>query len=328
MIRTVAKTDIFFSSLWGVTCVQTWTYFTRTSNERDAVHFRLLIGFLWALDTFDSVLDVHIIYHYMVTNFMNLGAILSPTWSILIHILMTSFTNFIVRCLFIRRVYRLSYSNYLLCGWLIALSLLEFATGIAIVTKAFSLGTFNEIIGSISALFYLDFAANIVGDGSVALALCYYLVKRKTVFDHTNKIIRTFVVYTVNTGVLVALDATIGMVLYSAMPHNLIFLAFYLLLSKLYLNSYLASINARDHIREHSEGPLSIHLSRITDSRFDSPRDTGADRGRPVSALVVASDTSSQPAEKTKGMDHSSTDEEQGLRPSPRAYPKTLGYAR
>jgi len=32
------------------------------------------------LDTFDSALNIHILYHYMVSNYLNVFALAKPTW--------------------------------------------------------------------------------------------------------------------------------------------------------------------------------------------------------------------------------------------------------
>jgi len=52
------------------------------------------------------------------------------------------------------------------------------------------------------------------------------------------------------------------------MPNNLIFIAFYLNLSKLFVNSYLASLNAREGLigKMKSDGMVSIHMSRVSTS--------------------------------------------------------------
>lgn len=100
-------------SLWGVTCVQTYTYFQRSS--KDQTIFKLLVScnalqladlfsslfprwgssgnrhyahcvacclnvLFRGLDTFDSFLNCHILYYYFVTNFANPLAIASPVW--------------------------------------------------------------------------------------------------------------------------------------------------------------------------------------------------------------------------------------------------------
>jgi len=48
------------------------------------------------------------------------------------------------------------------------------------------------------------------------------------------------------------------------MPKNLIFLGFFLLQSKLYHNSYLAMLNARDDLRERADRTMSLHFSRLS----------------------------------------------------------------
>lgn len=42
------------------------------------------VAALWILDTFDTALCCHILYHYLVSNFLNPAAMTSPVWSILV----------------------------------------------------------------------------------------------------------------------------------------------------------------------------------------------------------------------------------------------------
>jgi hypothetical protein len=248
------------TALWGVTCVQTYTFFMSGSTDR-AWH-KALVAFLLALDTFDTVLNCHILYFYLVTNYLAPQAIIFPVWSVITHVAATSVSNFIVRSAFARRIYRLSNGNIPGTIWIVSLSLLDLSCGLIITGKAFGMKTYFEL-DALSSLMYLNFAAGTSSDLSVALALCYLLRGSKTGFDRTDSLIRVLMMYTVNTGLIVALDATAGMFAYVFMPHNFIFLGFYLLLSKLYLNSYLAILNARKGLRGKLDEPKSIHLSRI-----------------------------------------------------------------
>ena len=50
--------------------------------------------------------------------------------------------------------------------------------------------------------------------------------------SRTDSVLVTLIMYTVNTGMLTALDAAAGMVCYAVMPTNLVFIGFYLNLSK------------------------------------------------------------------------------------------------
>ncbi|TFK34663.1 hypothetical protein BDQ12DRAFT_689355 [Crucibulum laeve] len=251
-------------ALWGVTCVQTYTYFSRGS--RDPPAFKALIGFLLVLDTFDSALNAHILYHYMVSNYLNPLALLLPVWSVIIHVAITSISNFMIRTMFAQRVYKLSNGNILVTLWIMALSATDLVVGIIITAKAFQITSFLEL-STLSSLMYTNFAAGTGSDLSVALALCFLLYRSRTGFRKTDTLIGVLMAFTINTGLIVAVDAALGLIMYIVMPNNFIFLGFYLLLSKLYLNSYLATLNAREELREKIDEPVSIHLSQVTEFR-------------------------------------------------------------
>jgi len=250
--------------LWGVTCVQTFTFFTR--NSRDRPLFKLLIVCLWMLDTFDSVLNGHILYFYLVKNYLNPVAISKPIWSVVLHVAITSISNFFIRTMFAQRFYRLSKGNIFVTAWIMAVSTTDLVCGIVITAKAFRLVSYAQL-DTLSSLLYLNFAAGTASDLSVACALSWLLFRSRTGFRRTDTLINSLMAYTVNTGLIVGIDAALGMITYIVMPSNFIFLSFYLLLSKLYLNSYLATLNARDDLRERVEDPVSIHLSQISASR-------------------------------------------------------------
>ncbi|KAK7052511.1 hypothetical protein R3P38DRAFT_2860734 [Favolaschia claudopus] len=250
------------TALYGITVLQTFAFFMNGTTDRTA--HKALVAFLFVLDTFDTFLNGHILYFYLVSNYLAPQALAVPLWSVILHVAATSLSNFIVRSAFTRRIYQLSHGNIPGTLWIAALSVLDLGCGILITAKAFKLKSFLDITnGMILSFMYLDFAAGTSADLSVALALCYLLARSRTGFQRTDSLIRVLMMYTVNTGMLVALDATAGLVTFILMKKNFIFLAFYLLLSKLYLNSYLAILNARQGLREKLDEPKSIHLSRL-----------------------------------------------------------------
>lgn len=74
------------------------------------------------------------------------------------------------------------------------------------------------------------------------------------------------VLYTVTTGLLTVIDAALGLITYLARPSTLIFIAFYLNLSKFYVNSYFASLNVRKNLlgSMRTENLVSIQMSGAT----------------------------------------------------------------
>lgn len=263
------------TALYGVTCVQMYSYFI--GRSKDTLYFKWMIASLWVLDTFDAVLNGHFLYHYMVTNYLNPTAMLKVVWSVITHVAATSVSNFIIRTMFAHRVFSLSNRNWWLTTLIMVVSSLDLAVGLAITVKAFMIQDFMEL-QALSNLFYLSFASGTGSDLLVALSLSFYLWRSRTGFQRTDNLIQTLMTYAINTGLLVAIDAAAGMIAYIVMPHNFVFLGFYLLLSKLYLNSYLATLNARDGLRKTMDEPVSIHLSHISGSgasrRFQEPEFT------------------------------------------------------
>ncbi|KAG6915311.1 hypothetical protein DXG01_012172 [Tephrocybe rancida] len=181
--------------LWGVTCSQTFTFFTR--NTRDGPLLKALIAFLWVLDTFDSALNCHILYFYLVTNYLNPLAIAKPIWSVIIHVAITSISNFLIRSMFAQRFYRLSKGNIIITAWIMAVSITDLEPASA---------------GSATTTIILRHLTNAL--------------------TRTDTMVNTLMMYTVNTGLIVGIDAALGMITFAVMPNNFIFLGFYLLLSK------------------------------------------------------------------------------------------------
>ncbi|KAF8218017.1 hypothetical protein K438DRAFT_1952872 [Mycena galopus ATCC 62051] len=265
------------TALYGITVLQTFAFFAGGTTDR-ASH-KALVAFLFILDTFDTFLNGHILYFYLVTNYLAPQAIATPVWSLIIHVATTSLSNFVVRSAFTRRVYRLSNGNIPTTFWIVSLSILDLACGLIITVKGFPMKTFFELDG-LASFMYLNFAAGTLSDLSVTLALCYLLRGSRTGFPRfgnltritatiptislrTDSLIGVLIMYAVNTGLVVALDASASMIAFIFMHDNFIFLAFYLLLSKLYLNSFLAILNARRGLREELDDPQTIHLSQI-----------------------------------------------------------------
>jgi len=302
------------ATLWGVTTMQTFTYFDRYGKDR--LSLKIFVAFIWILDTFDSILTSHILYWYFVVNYLNPLSLTEPVWSIMVHVLITSITDVMIRAMFARRVFQLSNRNYVLTGITVAISALDLICGITITVKALQLGTFAQL-ETISTWFYLNFAAGFSGDLFVAIVLCYYLWRSRTGFQTTNSLVRTLMTYIITTGLLTSVDAALGMICYIVMPNNFIFIAFYMNLAKMYTNSYLASLNAREALRDKSDNMVSIHLTRISDRPF------GTDFSASTPAAPDTTYASTIP-KRSVSMEHSPVE----MEPEPETEVDTMGDAK
>ncbi|KAJ3760873.1 hypothetical protein EV360DRAFT_80756 [Lentinula raphanica] len=110
----------------------------------------------------------------------------------------------------------------------------------------------------------------------IACAMVFYLRQSQTSIKRTNHMLRSITVFTVTTGIVSRQVVCAIMVLSmaGAYPGTNIELTFYFMLTRLYANSFLATLNVRDHMRELSNVTGGI----ITTSNFVHTRTTaGAD---------------------------------------------------
>jgi len=242
--------------LYGVTSVQTFMYFQGHSSQ-DGRLFKSAIFWLWVVDTIHIAFTTHGMYYYLVTSFGMFEVLLAPTWSLLAGVYLTNISDIIVRCFFAMRV-------YLLCGRsrpilrvvlpviIILFALVVFITGNAFASKGFVLKTFAKLNG-VSFFLYTSFAAAVVADTLVAISLCTLLFNSRTGIKRTDSVVKVMMAFIINTGLLTSVCAMGCLVTYAIWPQKFIFMGLYFALSKLYVNSLLASLNARASLRKRDQ---------------------------------------------------------------------------
>ncbi|KAK7440579.1 hypothetical protein VKT23_016928 [Stygiomarasmius scandens] len=235
------------------------------------------------MDTIDAAMICHTVYFYSVSNYVNPRVIAGPTWSFWVHAGVTILANSIIRGLFTVRIYRMSQFNMAATLWIMATSLACLIAGYIAISKGSHLSTFAEL-DEILAAIYVTFISGAVSDISVAIILCILLHKSKTKFSKTNSLIKVLRLYTINTSFIVAIDDLVILITKCVTPNNLVFMAFYFCLGKLYLNAYLATLNARQKLRNKSNKPTTVHLS---DMGFGTSISTGSDSdGLPIHSAM------------------------------------------
>ncbi|KAK7680565.1 hypothetical protein QCA50_016347 [Cerrena zonata] len=197
-------------------------------------------------------------------------------------LLTTPVSDATVRTFFIYRIWILSRKNKLLVYPLTFLALIVFGIGLG---KAIFLSLSRHLTARLSIsgfgikgvaytnfhdfsrlawLLYFGLGLLFFVDGYVSLSLIILLYfSRRGFSSRTDSIINILILYTINTGLLTSLSTLACLIMYAAMPTNYVFLALYFPLSKLYLNAFLATLNARDALRSAmtSGTPMSIPLS-------------------------------------------------------------------
>ncbi|EMD36287.1 hypothetical protein CERSUDRAFT_124213 [Gelatoporia subvermispora B] len=88
-----------------------------------------------------------------------------------------------------------------------------------------------------------------MADIFISVSQIYSLWRQRSDFQATNNVVRLFMLYSLNTGVIVTLCAVESLATFAIMPNNEIYQAVYILLSPLLLNALLATYNLKWTVR-------------------------------------------------------------------------------
>jgi len=264
--------------LYGVTLLQTFLYFKQYPNDTRITKSIVIV--LWVLDTVHLLLCTIAIYTYLVRNFNNPEALGRSTWSMNLQTDCNGLIGLIVECFFARRVWMMS-RNIFLTGLIVVLACIHFGLGVLFTVEGFILvetSKFPKLIWVTSTGLGSAAAADLI----IAISLCYYLTKSRTGFARTDSLITTLIVYSLTTGLITSIIACTCVVTFATMPTNYIWLGFFWLIGKCYVNSLLAALNSRDSLREQAAPPDGTFL-QLT----------------PFRAIVSSHHTSNEPPNST-----------------------------
>ncbi|KAJ8469920.1 hypothetical protein ONZ51_g8682 [Trametes cubensis] len=238
------------SCLYGITIIQTFAYFRSYNNDSKFVKSLVLI--LTFLDTLHLILCTRTIYWYLITNFGNVDNLDKTTWSMALQTDCNGLIGLIVEAFFARRVWMMS-RNWFVTGIILILATLHFGLGVVFTAQSFILGRFSKF-RSLTWVTCLGLGAAAASDILIAGAMCYYLYKKRTGLKR------------INTGLTTSIIGTICVIAFGAMPTNFIWLGFFWIMGKCYVNSFLALLNSRDRLREKVT-KAAVQLNNVGNGR-------------------------------------------------------------
>ncbi|OSD07676.1 hypothetical protein PYCCODRAFT_1421620 [Trametes coccinea BRFM310] len=218
---------------WAISCMQLY--------EDDKIALKLLVLGVWLCDTANEILilisshslKLPTVWPVLILKWGSLAE-LSITQPVLLHRLwVTSIVAFVVQMFFIVRIFR--------C-WL------SWQGKTAIYAADSTVGTILLISmeclvvpgPSFDVAFYTPHPT---------MVHFLYQERRSAFFIKSRRMIHRLIVLTVATGLWTAIAALIDVSLIAAYPHGLQFCIFEFVFGSLYVNSLLANLNARQHVK-------------------------------------------------------------------------------
>jgi len=254
---------IFSSMLYGVMLTQTYKYYQRFG--RDPILIKLLVFSVWLLNTLSMFFIGHSSWYYLVTN----GPRDISTWSLNVELALSVAISGISESFLAWRVYKLSGGKYWLTIVLLSLALMHFVSGQVGAIKLLLLNS-SARFTSVMVPSVLRLGSAAICDTAIAASLTYFLDKKRTGFKRSDAIINYLILFSINSGLATSLISVASLVTYLVVPKLWIYTALCFLISRLYANTFLCSLNSRQillNVEKEKESKESSNVSRFCPKR-------------------------------------------------------------
>ncbi|KAG2069955.1 hypothetical protein BDR04DRAFT_1100861 [Suillus decipiens] len=243
---------IIAAVLFGLSNVQTLIYF-QTHKGTGMSFYKLTAIYLWIFDALHLALIIHCMYYYLVINYANVNALTEIVWSFKLSVVIEVFIVYAVHILYAYRIWIFSKGKSRTLPIAVGIVItLNSGVVIALLWALYQCHDFSDLL-KVEWATYMALATITFADVVVASSLCYLLATSRTGFSSTDSLITKLTAYIINTGCLTSVCSMTAVITCAAMPKNFIFLAIEFLLAKVYVNSFLALLNARHYTQVNTD---------------------------------------------------------------------------
>ncbi|GJE92018.1 hypothetical protein PsYK624_081710 [Phanerochaete sordida] len=256
---------IFLNTLlYGAVIVQAQMYYVRF--RRDRVGYKAFVGVLLVADTLNTSFNIAWIYKVLVDNFGNKDSLMVSDWLNASEHAMAGLVAMMCQMFYARRIYILTRKKSITA----LITVTSCLTGICATGTAIAVGMRPEFsrLQSLKAVVLPWLISNTICDVTIAVTLSAFLSKRKTGFERTDALIKKIIFTTISNGLLTASFTTSHMISYLASESG-IHMIFNYGVVKLYTNSVISSLNARQEEGDAFRQPTHT-LCDIPESQSNS----------------------------------------------------------
>ncbi|KAL4248813.1 hypothetical protein ABKN59_003961 [Abortiporus biennis] len=266
--------------LSGAVSMQLLLYHRLYPNDRQSIKF--LVFVVWSLDFTHSIMVCITDWEYLIAHSGSPAT--NIHWSVAATVVLTAVMIFLINCFYASRIWIMGNRQWILVAPIVLLAFVRLGTGIASGIQMARLNTWQRFRDQSGWLFTLGLALSAALDVLVTSTMITLLEKNRTGFStYMDEVIDTISVYTIENGLLTCITMIVTLVCWLTMSDNLIFLALYFVISKLFANSFLATLNARKALQSKSKSSFSgehqIYAlpTILPESQVESPTQSSSD---------------------------------------------------
>ncbi|KAG1845626.1 hypothetical protein C8R48DRAFT_734055 [Suillus tomentosus] len=301
---------ILAAVLFGLTNVQAFIYLQAHRNA-GITFFKLVVHSFPTFRISDALhlaLTIHCVYYYLVNNYANFGVLTEIVWSLkalIVPMVQLEGRSRVLPAISLGIVLVLSSGD----DTNIAIGS-SFDLMTALAWEQCRVKIFKDLAKTMWSTYLCLGAATFI-DIIITSSLCYLLATSRTGFSwllNTDSFITKLVGYTVSTGCLTSIFSASIIITCAVMPTTFIFIGLQFLVTKLYVNSFIALLNARYYMQanaivdppqlyeHHGVYHQELHTSGSQDEEFHKsqgdPKDEVLHITQPIQGIMPQPTTS------------------------------------
>ncbi|KAJ7712918.1 hypothetical protein B0H14DRAFT_3902112 [Mycena olivaceomarginata] len=251
--------------LYGMGLIQAYLYFHWYPEDRWGI--KTMVVCVMISETMQITLYFAALYLHLIDGFGNFAGLGVIFWEDAAQVPCGYLSALLVQMYFGRCIYILNPKRKLVSLVIVLLGLISLVTAIAttIRTVQISHHSLESVLTSeanvTKAIMTAQSAATLACDLVITAALTHVLKGRQGGIEvqSTRSIITTLIINAVSRGVLTTLCAAFNMILFLVQPNTYYFYLGLVLSGKLYMNSMLATLNTRQHLRRRGENSQGVY---------------------------------------------------------------------
>ncbi|KDR71446.1 hypothetical protein GALMADRAFT_786596 [Galerina marginata CBS 339.88] len=286
----------------GMVTAQAFSYFKYYVNDPRGI--KALVGVVWFLDFCHTIFVSVALWDHLIAHFGDAARIDYIPWSLAITIAFTAVLTFLVHLFFIFRIFKLSMNNFVIAIPLGLLACARLCFACLTTAKMIKLKSLKSFVELYTWSFSCGLSLSSLLDILITTLLCYLLLQNHKKNSSMNGILDALMLYAFENGSLTCAATVTSLICWLTMHTNLIFMGIHFVISKLYANSLLATLNARknlhqtQHRSQHSGSSDRNHAIMFPDS-FGLSRNTPSLKIKVDETKISTSDANSGYTVKT-----------------------------
>ncbi|CAA7262222.1 unnamed protein product [Cyclocybe aegerita] len=237
--------------LWGIGTAQTYSY--HVNYAKDPLFWRIL--------TIGDLLTSFKVYFYVIQNYFNPRQLDIMIWGFGMQALFQDIGDLLVQCFFLMRIWLLGNKRLYLVIPPALFIAAKFGVGVAWAIKASQTDRITVSQKQYNLLSEIANGAAAIANILLAGTILYLLHRSRSGIRQSDNKITKIMIYTINTGAVTSIFSVLNVATAIALPDAFVYGVFYFCAGRLYLNTMLASLNARKSLARQKTSYVEMNLA-------------------------------------------------------------------